>query len=159
MPCIMAILQDKMEKGTNGEVTRTEVMEMIKPIHRQHAKTNIEGLEDIQQMLQDGEIQEPLVLYPRQADITGWYYQIFYTAQEMDRREHNQILCQLFPRIAGIRGEAVIVTNGAEFDSMSKRWDIDSIELGKTLWWYIKGGQDAREVANQRRFIDYLENM
>lgn len=159
MPCTMSVLQEGIQNERNDELTRSEVIEMMTPIHGRRAQTDVEALQDIQRTLQDGDIQEPLVLYPRQSDITEWYYQIFYTTKENDKRGRNQILCMLFPDNREIKGEAAIVANGARFDPKSDKWDIDSIELGKTLWWYMKGGQNARKVANQRRFISYLENM
>ncbi|KAG1842481.1 hypothetical protein C8R48DRAFT_679028 [Suillus tomentosus] len=63
---------------------------------------------------------------------------IFYTANKDNNQEQNQILCTLFPRNTTIRGDAVIVTNGTQFDCRNERWDIDSCELAKTLWWYLK---------------------
>ncbi|KAG1856868.1 hypothetical protein C8R48DRAFT_674833 [Suillus tomentosus] len=128
----------KVREEELERLTRDKVLHMVRPVHGRRASTNVEALEDIQRVLQDGEIQEPLVLYSRKSDITTWYYQIFYTVNKDDDREQNQILCTLFPRNTTIRGEAVIVKNGTQFDCRNEKWDINSCELGKTLWWYLK---------------------
>ncbi|KAG2091991.1 uncharacterized protein F5147DRAFT_657816 [Suillus discolor] len=154
----MAMLREKAASDEEVEITRDHVMQTVWPIHWARGHTDTEELYIIESMLEGREIQEPLMLYPRQLDITKWYYQLFYTAKMEDRRARNKIVSVLFPRVE-VRGEVAVVKNGSGYNPRDERWDIDSVELGKTLWWYLKSKQDVARIANECRFINYLEQI
>lgn len=148
MPCTMAILQGDGVSIKEIEFARGHVMQNIWPIHRAHAQTDTEELRNIEQMLESGDIQEPLMLYPQQLDIVQWYYQIFYTTRKEEHREQNKIVTTLFPN-KDVQGDVAIVRNRSGFNLRDQKWDIDGVELGKTLWWNLKTEQDATRIANQ----------
>jgi hypothetical protein len=119
---------------------------------------NLEALQIIGKLLPAGIPQEPLILFPKEKQITHWYYHIYFTSTTTDNRVLHPVLREIFGKNCP-QGEVVIVKNGEGFAPDSPAFDLDCEELGKTLWWYIKSGRDPVEEASQRHLLHYIKQL
>ncbi|KAG2100048.1 hypothetical protein BD769DRAFT_1394039 [Suillus cothurnatus] len=140
--------------GEHGDYTHDKYVELI----IEDYPNCILSIKIIERLLPAGEPQEPLVLFPKERQITHWYYHIYFTSTPDDNRNLHPVLKEIFGKRCP-QGEVVIVKNGEKFTPDSPEFDVDCEDLGRTLWWYIKSGRDPVEEASERRLIHYIQHL
>lgn len=156
--CIAVRISDDMTVSTSVTQGLVLLLANLLPVRQARPTSNLQGLQIIERLLPDGEPQAPLVLFPKEQKVTHWYYHIYFTTRDDDKRSLHPVLREIFGRKCP-KGEVVIVKNGEGFVPDSPAFDLDCDELGKTLWWYIRSGRDPIQEASERRLMHYIEQL
>jgi hypothetical protein len=156
--CVAVKLSNHMTLSSSVTQGLLLLLANLLPIRQARPTSNLHALQIIERLLPAGEPQEPLVLFPKERQITHWYYHIYFTSTPDDNRNLHPVLKEIFGKRCP-QGEVVIVKNGEKFTPDSPEFDVDCEDLGRTLWWYIKSGRDPVEEASERRLIHYIQHL
>lgn len=155
-PCVAVKIAEDVVLSTSITEDLLCLLATLEPIKQQRPSSNTEALQLIEKNLSQGVPQNPLDLFPREQNVTDWYYQIYSTARQKDDRAYHPILLEIFGRKRCPHGSVIIVKNGLNFIPDAPQFDIDINELGRTLWWYVKSGRDPVTEASERRLMHYI---
>lgn len=97
--------------------------------------------------------------YDRDSRIDDWYY-AFYADPSNTTGALNPIANIVKPaEHPPIRGQVLVVLNGPEDGMWEVMQRIDKIQLGRSLWWYLKSGNEPRDVFGERELRRYIRTM
>lgn len=97
--------------------------------------------------------------YDRDCRIDDWYY-AFYADTSDTTSAPNPIANIIKPsHQALIRGRVLVVLNGPEDGMWEVTQRIDEAQLGRSLWWYLKSGNEVRDVFGERELRRFIRTM
>lgn len=97
--------------------------------------------------------------YDRDPSIDDWYY-AFYASSSDITSAPNPIADIVKPsHHPMIRGRVLVVLNGPTGGKWETSQRIDDIELGRTLWWYLKSGNEVGDVFGERELRRYIRTL
>ncbi|KAG2738973.1 hypothetical protein P692DRAFT_20823163 [Suillus brevipes Sb2] len=158
LPCIALKLAE--DNSVSSTLTKSLLLLLanLTPILLPRPTSSVEALQQIQDNLPNGKPESPLVLFPRNEQVTEWYYHIYFTTKEPDERPHHPIIFKIFGKRRCPRGSLLVVKNGDALAPDAAILDMDINELGSTLWWYITTENDPITEASKRRLRHYIKN-
>lgn len=97
--------------------------------------------------------------YDHDSRIDDWYY-AFYSNPSNTTGALNPIANIVKPfQHHPIRGQVLVVLNGPEDGMWEVMQRIDETQLGRSLWWYLKSGNEPRDVFGERELRRYIRTM
>lgn len=97
--------------------------------------------------------------YDHDIRVDDWYY-AFYSDSSDTTSAPNPIADIVKPvHHPPIRGRVLVVLNGPAGGKWETSQRIDDVELGRTLWWYLKSGHVVRDVFGERELRRYIRTL
>jgi hypothetical protein len=166
----MRLVKNTPSQATANALIITSPLEQLSSLEhltRTMQSIYIEGLDGSEQdvdriatALNQSNVEELSKFYDRDATVHSWYYQCYGQQTASSERASNGP--QSVARCLQLRGPVqriIIVKNGPSNEKWKNDLELEKERVARTLWWYIKSGNDRTQVFGEREFARFLTNL
>lgn len=112
------------------------------------------------------DIPEGLLLvsiYDRAPLVADWYYSLYGIPSSTSSSNYdcspNPIVNSVMPKGSQVvTGPALVVLNGPKEGMWEVKETIDEEKFARTIWWYLRSGNDVNQVFGEREFHRFLKS-
>jgi hypothetical protein len=138
-----------------------DLLESLQTVEFPTLRGDVTDIGLIKQYLGKGHLVEIGKFYDRRDTIWEWYYQCY----GLVRFGEAPALTPITGSVASWLGvtfaldSVVIVKNGPDTGGWRADLSIDSEAVGRSIWWYMRSGNDRAQVFGEREFSRFVRGM
>lgn len=101
-------------------------------------------------------------VYDRTPSVAEWYYTLYGIPSTVDdsayNRAPNPVVDVVMPKGSPpVLGPVLAVLNGPIEGIWEVAETIDEERFARSIWWYLKSGNDVRQVFGEREFLRFIK--
>ena len=106
------------------------------------------------------EINEVAKFYDRDPKVYDWYYQCYGPPPDngdITTATPNSTAAWL--GLQNLTTDLIILKNGPNDGKWKMEPSVDLESVARTIWWYLRSGNDRAQVFGEREFTRFIENL